>query len=43
MKKFQFSLDTVLSYKQQILDVLQGEYARIQGEVRTQETRLELL
>ena len=26
MKKFKFSLDSVLSYKQQVLDALQGEH-----------------
>ena len=41
MKKFKFGLDTVLSYKQQVLDALQGEYAAILAKVRQQEERLE--
>ena len=41
MKKFKFSLDTVLSYKQQVLDALQGEYAEAAGRVRAQELVLE--
>lgn len=40
MKKFRFSLDTVLSYKQQVQDVLQGEHAEILGRVQTQEELL---
>ena len=43
MKKFKFSLDTVLSYKQQVLDSLQGEYAQAMAEVRAQEVLLETL
>lgn len=41
MKKFQFSLDSVLSYKQQVFDALQGEYAAILLQVRGQEEKLE--
>lgn len=41
MKKFKFSLDTVLSYKQQILDSVKNEYAALQGEVAEQERVLE--
>lgn len=37
MKKFKFSLSTVLSYKQQVLDALQGEHAAIIAQVRKQE------
>lgn len=43
MKKFKFSLDTVLSYKQQVLDALQGEYAQAMAEVHAQEALLEKL
>lgn len=41
MKKFKFSLDSVLSYKQQVLDALKGEYAAILVEVREQEKTLD--
>ena len=41
MKKFKFSLDSVLSYKQQILDALQGEHAALMAQVREQEDLLE--
>ena len=41
MKKFKFALDTVLSYKQQVLDALQGEHAEILARVRNQEELLE--
>lgn len=43
MKKFKFSLDTVLSYKQQVLDVLKGEHATALAQVRDQEQVLEEL
>ena len=43
MKKFKFSLDTVLSYKQQVLEALQGEHALSLGAVREQEALLENL
>lgn len=41
MKKFKFSLDSVLSYKQQVLDALQGEHAVILLQVREQEEVLD--
>ena len=41
MKKFKFSLDSVLSYKQQVLDALKGEHAAILAQVRAQEDVLE--
>ena len=41
MKKFKFSLDSVLSYKQQVLESLQGEHAVILARVREQEGVLE--
>lgn len=41
MKKFKFSLDSVLSYKQQVLDALKGEHAAILAQVREQEAVLE--
>ena len=41
MKKFKFSLDSVLSYKQQVLDALKGEHAVILAQVREQEDVLE--
>ena len=41
MKKFKFPLDSVLAYKQQVLDSLQGEHAAILAQVREQEDRLE--
>ena len=41
MKKFKFSLDSVLSYKQQVLDALKGEHAAILAGVRAQEDVLE--
>ena len=41
MKKFKFALDTVLSYKQQVLGVLQGEHAEAVARVRAQEELLE--
>ena len=43
MKKFRFPLDTVLSYKQQVLDALRGEHAAILAEVHTQEKWVEHL
>ena len=43
MKKFKFSLDSVLSYKQQVLDALKGEHAAILAEVRAQEEVLEAI
>ena len=43
MKKFKFALDTVLSYKQQVLDALRGEHAECLAKVRAQEELLENL
>lgn len=43
MKKFQFSLETVLSYKQQVLGAQQAEHATILAAVRGQEERLQSL
>ena len=43
MKKFKFSLDSVLAYKQQVLDALKGEHAAILAQVRGQEERLEAI
>lgn len=40
MKKFKFSLDSVLSYKLQMLDALRGEHGAILLQVRDQEERL---
>ena len=40
MKRFQFGLDTVLRYKQQVLDGLQNEYAAAAQRVREQEALL---
>ena len=37
MKKFRFSLDTVLDYKQQVLDSLRAEHGAILTQVREQE------
>ena len=37
MKKFKFALDSVLSYKEQVLEALQGEHAVILAQVREQE------
>ncbi len=37
MKKFHFSLDTVLGYKQQVLDSLRSEHAVIMKKVTDQE------
>ena len=34
MKKFKFSLETVLEYKQQVLDSLQAEHGAILARVR---------
>ena len=41
MKKFKFALDSVLSYKQQVLDALKGEHAAILTQVREQEEAVE--
>ena len=41
MRKFQFSLETVLEYKQQVLESLQAEHAAILARIRRQEERIE--
>lgn len=41
MKKFKFALDTVLSYKQQVLDALEAEHAAAMAKVRAQEEVLD--
>lgn len=41
MKKFRFSLETVLDYKQQALDALQVEHGAILAQVRAQEMAIE--
>ena len=43
MKKFSFSLDKVLDYKQQILEAIQAEHAAALGAVHRQEERIEEL
>lgn len=43
MKKFYFPLDTVLKYKDQVLDSLKSEYAQIMLQVSTQEKKIENL
>ena len=43
MKKFQFSLDHVLDYKQQVLEGVQNEHAVLMQRVRGQEELLEEL
>ena len=43
MKKFRFSLETVMEYKQQILDSLQTEHGAILAKVRRQEALIEEL
>lgn len=43
MKKFQFSLDHVLDYKQQVLEGVQNEHAILMQRVRSQEALLEEL
>ena len=43
MKKFRFSLETVLEYKQQILDSLQAEHGAILARIRQQEEHIEAL
>lgn len=43
MKKFRFELETVLSYKRQMLDALQVEHAAVLAELRQQQERIELL
>ena len=41
MKKFRFSLETVLDYKNQALDALRAEHSAILAQVRAQEEVLE--
>lgn len=43
MKRFQFSLETVLDYKQQVLSSLQTEHAKILAQLRAQEEVLHSL
>ena len=43
MKKFHFSLETVLDYKQQILASLRAEHGAILAQVREQERPIEEL
>ena len=43
MKKFFFPLDTVLSYKEQVLDGLKAEHAKILAKVRECERAIEEL
>lgn len=43
MKRFQFPLETVLSYKQQMLDAQQAEHAIIMAAVQKQEEHVRLL
>ena len=43
MKKFRFELETVLSYKQQMLDALQVEHAAALAELRRQQELIETL
>lgn len=43
MKKFRFSLETVLDYKQEVLSALQTEHAAILARVHAQEDRVETL
>ena len=43
MKKFRFELETVLSYKRQMLDALQVEHAAVLAELRQQQERIEFL
>lgn len=40
MKKFEYSLETVLRYKRQILDHLQEEYAKCLADVRSKEEEI---
>lgn len=41
MKKFSFSLETVLSYKEQVLNSLKNEHAQILLEVQKKEKQIE--
>lgn len=41
MKKFRFSMETVLHYREQLLDALQAEHAALLARVREQEAVVE--
>lgn len=41
MKKFRFSLETVLEYKQQVLESLQAEHGAILARIREQEAYID--
>ena len=43
MKKFFFPLDTVLRYKEQVLDSLKAEHARILAKIRECENAIDEL
>lgn len=43
MKKFRFSLETVLDYKRQVLDALRAEHGAILARVKRQEELIERL
>lgn len=43
MKKFNFPLDTVLNYKDQVLDNLKSEHAQIIAQVAQQEQKVTIL
>ena len=43
MKKFFFSLDTVLSYKEQVLDGLKAEHAKVLVRLRQCEDEIDRL
>ncbi len=42
MKRFKFSLESILSYKQQVLDALLAEHGEILARVRAKEEELEM-
>lgn len=41
MKKFQFGLDSVLGYRQQVLEGRQNEYAKVLKQVQEQQERVD--
>ncbi len=41
MKKFQFSLDSILGYRQQVLESRQNEYAKALAQLREQQARVD--
>ncbi len=43
MKKFKYNLETVLNYKDQVLDRIKGEYAERMALVNAQKARIEIL